>query len=151
MSNPTAAQASRPAVFQGPGPEAEYRRRLGEGRFEIQQCGACGRHFFYPRVTCRYCGSADVHWVRPSGRATVYSTTVVRQRPENGGDYNVAIVELAEGPRMMTRIEEIAPAEVRIGMAVTPRIDGAGESAVLVFVPAGAAGTQTAQRKEHQQ
>jgi uncharacterized OB-fold protein len=123
-------------VFKGPGPEAVYRQKLGDGIFEIQRCDHCARHFFYPRVTCRYCGSAAVQWVRPSGDATVYSTTIVRRKAEEGGDYNVVIVELEEGPRMMSRVEESAPAAVKIGAAVTARIDGSGKEAVLVFVPA---------------
>jgi len=127
--------------FGGPGPEAEFRRKLGEGVFEIQCCDDCGKHFFYPRVTCRYCGSRSVRWIRPSGQATVYSTTVVRRRPEEGGDYNVAIVELKEGPRMMTRVEDVPAAQVRIDMAVRPRIDGADKDAVLVFVPAVGGGS----------
>jgi uncharacterized OB-fold protein len=124
-----------PAVFAGPGPQALYFQKLGEGVFEIQRCEHCARHFFYPRVTCRYCGSAAVKWIQPSGIGTVYSTTIVRRKPDDGGDYNVAIVELAEGPRMMTRISDIAPAEVRIGARVKARVDGAGRDSVLVFVP----------------
>jgi uncharacterized OB-fold protein len=118
------------------GPEAEYRRRLGQGTFEIQRCDSCARHFFFPRVLCPHCGSGEVSWVRPCGRATVYSTTVVRRRAEEGGDYNVAIVQLAEGPRLMSRVEELPPADVRIGAAVEARIDGTGAEAVLVFIPA---------------
>ena len=123
-------------AFAGPGPEALFRKRLGEGAFEIQCCDDCGKHFFYPRVTCRYCGSSSIRWIRPSGQARVYSTTVVRRRPEDGGDYNVAIVELKEGPRMMTRVEDVPAAQVRIDMSVRPRINGTGKDAVLVFVPA---------------
>ncbi|GAA4339281.1 OB-fold domain-containing protein [Pigmentiphaga soli] len=117
------------------GPELRYRRRLAEGVFEIQRCGDCGRHVFYPRVGCSHCGSAALAWVRPSGRGTVYSTTVVRARPEEGGPYNVAIVELAEGPRLMSRVEGIAPAEVRIGLPVRAAVRGSGGDALLVFLP----------------
>lgn len=115
------------------GPEAAYRQRLGQGVFEIQRCQACGKHYFYPRVLCRHCGSDAVQWVKPSGRATVYSTTVVRRKPEDGGNHNVAVVELDEGPRMMSRIEGVAPEGVRIGARVSARIAGEGASAVLIF------------------
>ncbi len=57
-----------------------------------------------------------------SGEGTVYSTTTVRQRPERGGDYNVSIIELAEGARLMSAVRSIAPGEVRIGLAVTSMI-----------------------------
>ncbi|CAN5701668.1 OB-fold domain-containing protein [soil metagenome] len=124
-----------PSPFGGAGPEARYRQKLSEGIFEIQRCSACSRHQFYPRVTCRYCGSASLDWVAPSGKASVYSTTVVRRKPADGGDYNVAIVMLQEGPRMMSRVDGIEPTAVTIGQAVTARINGLGADALLVFVP----------------
>lgn len=121
-------------LFSGPGPEQVFRQKLAAGQFEIQKCGACGKHFFYPRVLCPHCGSPKFTWVVPSGRATVYSTTVVRRKPDQGGDYNVAIVELDEGPRLMSRVEGASPEDVRIGQKVEAKISGAGEKAVLVFV-----------------
>jgi len=120
------------------GPEAEYWRRLGEGVFAIQRCVACLRYFFYPRALCRYCGSPHLTWHRPQGSATVYSTSVVRRKAEEGGNYNVAIIELGEGVRMMSRVENIDPFDVHIGMSVVPQINGIGSEAVLVFVPAAA-------------
>ncbi len=129
------AEETKAAVEAAAGPEARYRGRLATGIFEIQRCERCARHYFFPRVLCPHCGSDRVSWSKPTGRGTVYSTTVVRRRPEDGGDYNVAIVELEEGPRMMSRVEGIAPAEVKIGAAVRARIDGQGADAVLVFVP----------------
>jgi uncharacterized OB-fold protein len=114
------------------GPEKHYLDALKEGRFEIQRCAACTRHVFYPRVLCPHCGSERLEWVAPSGRGVVYSTTVVRRRPADGGDYNVCLVDLAEGVRMMSRVAAIAPADVKIGMAVTARIaDG-----LVEFAPA---------------
>jgi hypothetical protein len=46
----------------------------------------------------------------------------VRRKPADGGDYNVCLVDLAEGPRMLSRVAGVAPEEVRIGMAVKARI-----------------------------
>jgi hypothetical protein len=80
-------------------------------------------------------GATDLEWVEASGRGTVYSTTVIRQKPPPP-HYNIALVELEEGPRMMSRIDGIAPEDVRIGMSVTARIVREGEQAVVVFVPA---------------
>lgn len=114
------------------GPEKRYFDALAGGRFEIQKCAACGKHVFYPRVLCPHCGSDRLDWVAPSGRGTVYSTTVVRRKPADGGDYNVCLVDLAEGVRMMSRVVTLAPAEVKIGMAVKARIaDG-----LVEFTPA---------------
>jgi uncharacterized OB-fold protein len=114
------------------GPEKQYFDRLAAGRFEIQKCAACGRHVFYPRVLCPHCGAGRLDWVGASGRGTVYSTTVVRRKPADGGDYNVCLVDLAEGVRLMSRVAGIPPAEVRIGMAVKARI----AEGLVEFVPA---------------
>ena len=117
-----------------PGPARRYQLALSEGVFEIQKCTDCGRHVFYPRVRCNHCGG-QLQWVAPSGRATVYSTTVVRRKPEDGGAYNVIIAELAEGPRLMSRVEGVAPDAVRIGQPIRAVVEGRGEDAVLVFHP----------------
>jgi hypothetical protein len=100
------------------GPQNKYFSLLAEGRFQIQGCESCGACVFYPRVVCPYCGSDRLYWFKPEGRATVYSTTVVRRDREKGGDYNVALVDLVEGPRMMTSIRGIEPDQVKIGMEV---------------------------------
>lgn len=124
------------AALTGPGPDEIYRQFLRTGKFQIQQCADCRKSVFYPRAVCPHCGGLALNWVIPSGRGTVYSTTVIRRKPEKGGDYNVAVVELEEGPRLMTRIDNVIPAQVRIGMAVSARITGSGEETLLVFVPA---------------
>lgn len=114
------------------GPEKQYLDQLAAGRFEIQQCAACGKHVFYPRVLCPHCGADRLDWVVPSGRGTVYSTTIVRRKPADGGDYNIVLVDLAEGVRLMSRVAGVAPGQVKIGMAVSARIaDG-----LVEFVPA---------------
>lgn len=123
-------------VFDGPGPDAQFAQALAQGRFQIQHCTACGQHVFYPRALCPYCGSAQLEWVAPSGAGSVYSSTTVRRKPESGGDYNVALVDLAEGPRLMSRIDGIAPDQVRIGMRVQARvIDDPAKGKLLVFIP----------------
>ena len=73
-----------------PGPEAQFRAYLAQGRFMIQRSKSTGAHVFYPRVAAPGTGEADLEWVEASGEGTVYATTVVRNRPEKGGDYNVA-------------------------------------------------------------
>jgi uncharacterized protein len=114
------------------GPERRYLEALAAGRFEIQKCNACGQHVFYPRVVCPHCASDRLEWVAPSGRGTVYSTTVVRRKPADGGDYNVCLVDLAEGVRMMSRVANVAPDAVKIGMAVKARI----AEGLVEFTPA---------------
>lgn len=125
------------APDQPSGPEKTYFRELNAGNFQIQLCADCDKHVFYPRAVCPHCGSGQLSWVKPSGKGTVYSTTVVRRKPEAGGDYNVALVNLEEGPRLMSRVEGIAPAEVTIGMAVQADIIQQGDDKLLVFRPQG--------------
>ncbi|WP_332749940.1 Zn-ribbon domain-containing OB-fold protein [Hydrogenophaga sp.] len=131
--------ASGNPVFDGCGPDALFAQGLAQGRFQIQRCSACRQHVFYPRALCTHCGSAQLEWVHPSGIGSVYSSTIVRRKPQAGGDYNVALVDLAEGPRLMSRIDGIAPDQVHIGMRVQARvIDDPAKGKLLVFMPEGA-------------
>ena len=102
------------------GPDQIYRGHLENGEFKIQHCFACDKYVFYPRHLCPHCGSAALTWRNASGRAVVYSTTVARRRPDRGGDYNVCIVGLEEGPRMPSNlvISDPDPTNIKIGMAV---------------------------------
>lgn len=121
------------------GPEYDYKQKLAAGRFEIQKCAACGKHVFYPRVICPHCGADELGWVAAAGAGVVYSSTVVRRKPEAGGDYNVALVDLAEGPRMMSRVVGVEPTAVKIGMKVKARIargtNPDGEAPIVEFTP----------------
>lgn len=123
-------------IWSGPGPDAVYREFLTKNEFRIQRCLACETPVFYPRALCPNCGSPRLEWITPSGRATVYATSVVRQRPDDGPDYNIAIVELEEGPRLMSRVEGISADEVRIGMAVVVKIGVIDDEPVILFEPA---------------
>lgn len=114
-------------------PEAQYRRFLAEGRFCLQRCTVSGQFLFYPRRVSPWSGRETLAWEPVSGRGVVYSSTVVRRRPESGGDYNVALIALEEGPRMMSRVEGLAPDAVRIGMPVRARIAMVGERLNVVF------------------
>ncbi len=125
--------------FQGPGPDAVFAAGLQAGEFRIQRCGNCGAYIHYPRALCPKCGSSDLEAVPASGRGTVYATSVVRVRPGHGEDYNIALVDLAEGPRMMTRVVDTDPQGVRIGDPVTAFVGEIEGSRVVLFRPAAAA------------
>jgi uncharacterized protein len=119
------------SAFSGPGPTQVFQDFLAQGKFMLQQCKDCGGHVFYPRVLCVHCGSVELTWVEASGRGVVYSTTVVRQKPP-AEDYNVALIDLEEGPRMMGRVIDLAPDKVRIGMRVSAHVSVLnGEPAVI--------------------
>ena len=119
-------------------PDQDFRRFLGEGRFMLQRSRTTGRFVFYPRVMAPGTGETDLDWIEASGRGTVYSTTVVRKKPPEPS-YNVALIDLEEGPRMMSRVDGVPPDSVAIGMAVQARIVEQEGEPVIVFVPAAAA------------
>ena len=116
-------------------PEPDYQRFLSEGRFMLQRSRNSDRFVFYPRVAEPVTGALDLEWVEASGRGQVYSVTVISQRPPTP-NYNVAVIELEEGVHVLSRVESIAPEEVRIGMAVKARISFEDEQPLLVFDPA---------------
>jgi hypothetical protein len=116
-------------------PEKEYFEHLAAGRFMIQKSRSTGGHVFYPRVAEPGSGATDLEWVEACGRGTVYSTTVIRQKPP-APNYNLALIDLAEGPRMMSRVDGIAPEAVRIGMPVKARVIRENDQPLVVFEPA---------------
>jgi len=119
-------------------PEKEFAEHLAAGRFMIQRSKGTGQYVFYPRVAAPGSGATDLEWVEPSGFGTVYTTTVIRQKPPTP-NYNLAIVELQEGPRMMARVVGIAPEAVKIGQRVKARVqpaaEGSDELPMVVFEP----------------
>lgn len=117
------------------GPDAEFLRRLGAGDFCLQRCADCAAWVFYPRVLCPHCGADRLGWHRASGRGTVYSRAVLHRRPEKGGPHAVVLVDLEEGPRMMSRLPGTDPADIRIGQPVTARIETGEDGPVVVFDP----------------
>ena len=102
------------------GPFYEAARR---GELRLQRCRACAHWIFYPRAACPRCLSMDLAWEAASGRGTLHTFTIVA-RGQKGfplpSPYVLAIVELAEGPRLMTNLVGVAadPAALRIGMPV---------------------------------
>lgn len=114
------------------GPDAEFRAHLVAGRFMLQQTSD-GQAIFPPRIAAPVSGTA-LDWVAASGLGTVYATTVVRKKPPEP-NYNVVIVELAEGPRMMSRVDGIDPTSVKIGLPVVARIIVENELPIVVFEP----------------
>ena len=119
--------------MQTRGAEAYYLAALNEGRFLIQRCGSCSKHVFFPRSLCPHCWSDRLDWVEPKGTGTVYSSTTVRRKPEAGGDYDVSLIDLDEGVRMMSRVEGVPPAEVKIGLRVRAKVVRDNGAGLVVF------------------
>ncbi|MEU5049615.1 Zn-ribbon domain-containing OB-fold protein [Streptomyces sp. NPDC021096] len=120
-----------------------------QGRLLIRRCraGGCGKAHHYPREFCPRCWSEDVVWEEASGRATLYTWSVVHVNdlPPFGArvPYVAAVVDLEEGPRMMTEVIDCLGSELRIGMRLRVAYRGEPEGvlpAVPVFRPAAEAG-----------
>jgi uncharacterized OB-fold protein len=117
------------------GPEATWRAFLEQGRFMLQRSRTSGKHLFYPRAAEPGTGAEDLAWVEASGNGVIHAVTVVRKKVP-ADSYNVVLVELAEGPRLMSRVEGVDNDAVHIGMSVKARIVQEEGGPTLVFVPA---------------
>jgi len=146
LTDTTAAPADErpPKPRPAPVPDhdgAPYWQALHDGRLLVQRCDDCGAFQLYPRARCISC-RGPVSWVEASGRGTVYSFTVIRQnyaRPfRDHIPYVVALVQLEEGPRVMTNVVDVEPDEVTIGMAVAARFEAVSDVAgIALFAPVG--------------
>jgi hypothetical protein len=94
------------------GPEQQFKNYLDEGKFMIQKSKSLDKFFFHPRVAFPGTGERDLEWVEVSGNGVVYSTTCNRRLPEKGGDFNLSLITLDEGPRIMSRVEGMDPDKV---------------------------------------
>jgi hypothetical protein len=120
----------RPSEDSAPYWEAALR-----GELRMQQCRGCGHVRFPPSLLCPRCLSESAEWVRLSGRGIVFSWIVVHQsqHPAFNADtpYNVAIVELAEGPRLHTNLVQCRDDEIHIGMLVEVVFDRINDEVML--------------------
>jgi uncharacterized OB-fold protein len=116
-------------------PLKTYLDHLSRNELAYQFSREAGRAVFYPRVLCPFTGSDQLEWRISKGLGTVYATTVVH--PAEGKPFNVALVDCDEGFRLMSRIEDIAPEQVRIGQRVRFRVHRAegDEDPYPVFAP----------------
>jgi uncharacterized OB-fold protein len=116
------------------GPDAAFRRFLAEGRFMIQRSAAAKATVFPPRVMAPGSGETDLEWIPASGRGVVHSFTVVGQKPP-AEDYNICLIDLEEGPRLMSRVVGLGAEALAIGLKVEALVDPQGEEPVLLFRP----------------
>jgi len=113
------------------------------GELRLQRCAACKHVYFPPRPFCTRCGSREVAVFRASGRATLYSY-VIHHRPAPGfvPPYSIAVVQLEEGPRMMTNIVAVqqTPDALQLDMPLEVVFQRASDEIFLpLFRPAGSA------------
>ncbi len=125
-----------------PAPESEpFWAAARDHKLKIQKCRSCGNHWFPPSEHCPECLSADHDWIEASGRGRVFSF-VTYQRLYNKGwegevPYVVALIELDEGPRLLSNLTGIAPENVACDMAVKVVFDDVTPEVTLPkFTPA---------------
>lgn len=99
-----------------------YWTAAAEGRLLIKRCGSCGQAHHYPRPFCPTCWSEEVQWEEVSGRGTLYTYSTIFRNDlapfDAWGAYVAAVVELEEGPRLMTNLVDCPAEHLRVGMPV---------------------------------
>ncbi|MER6972153.1 Zn-ribbon domain-containing OB-fold protein [Nocardioides sp. NPDC057767] len=138
MSQSAKPRADLPTVESATRP---YWEAAKAGRLLIARCRACEKVHHYPRPFCPSCWSEDVEAIEASGRGTLYtySTVYVNDLPpfKERLPYVAAMVELEEGPRLMTNIEGCDPEALSVGMAVEVDFRAlSDELDAIVFRPA---------------
>ena len=117
-------------------PLGTYLEHLKKGELAYQ-VSEDGKAFFYPRIVAPVTGSEKLEWRVSKGLGTVYTTTVVYTKDQP--PHNVALIDVDEGFRMMSRVEDLDPLEVKIGMRVKVKMHPGDEKQPTypVFTPAG--------------
>ena len=110
------------------------------GRLLVKRCADCGAAHFYPRPFCPRCWSSAVSWEEASGRAVLYTWSVVHHNDlppfSDRLPYVAAVVDLAEGPRMMTNVVDCDEEQLRVGMPLQVAYREIAEHVTIpVFVP----------------
>ena len=97
-----------------------YWSGCNEGRLRLQQCDECERFQFYPRIFCSHCGHRELTWKEVSGRGRIASFTVVHQPLSMAYPMPslIVLVDLKEGPRMMSSLAGAKPEDVTVGAEV---------------------------------
>jgi len=90
------------------------------GELRVQRCDSCAQLQFYPRIACTACDARTLRWVATSGTGTVASFTVVERAISSAYEapYVVALIDLDEGPRLMSQLIDFEPDQIRVGAVV---------------------------------
>jgi len=123
-------------MFQQDSDSRPYWEGLAQGELRIQRCNVCSKAVFYPRSICPHCHADQLAWIVASGKGTIYSYTVAHQGfGPFAADvpFIVAIVELEEGVRMMSRIVDAPRELVAVGVAVSVTFEAVGEDLTLPY------------------
>lgn len=100
----------------------EFWKGTKQHKFLIQHCHDCGKNIFYPRKFCPYCWSSNLGWIESKGKGKLFSYTImlagVEQKFADDLPYVLALVDLDEGIRVMSRIVECPHDELKCDMDV---------------------------------
>ena len=137
---PTSAEPVKFAPL--PTPEtAPFFQGCAEGRLQLQRCQQCRDFYFPPRPMCPKCWSTEIDWEVVSGRGTLHSY-VINHRPAPGfaadAPYAIALVELEEGPRLMSNVVDIenTPDKLVLDMPLEVTFEHRGDVTIPQFRPA---------------
>lgn len=132
----------RPDELNGP-----YWQAAAEHRLVVQRCRGCGRLGHPPVASCPSCHASAFDWPTMSGRGTVHTFTIVHHsvHPVTAGSlpYVLVLVELEEGPRVLTNLRGVRPEDVEVGMPVEVLFEDLDDGVSLPqFRPVDAAATR---------
>jgi uncharacterized OB-fold protein len=123
VTTPSPTYAVEGLRFDLPTPDdatQEWWDAARDGRLLVRRCADCAKAHFYPRPFCPHCWSENVDWEQASGRATLYTWSVVHSNDlppfAKKVPYVAAIVDLDEGPRMMTNVVDCDLDSLRVGL-----------------------------------
>jgi uncharacterized OB-fold protein len=112
-----------------------YWDALKQRQLKLQRCDQCGKFWYPPSPLCPYCWSREFTWSAVSGHGRVNSWVVFHQSYFRGYDhdlpYNVAEVELDEGPRLLTNLVQIPNERIRAGLEVEVVFDDVTDTITL--------------------
>lgn len=113
---------------------------LKQRQVVMPKCNDCDKLWYPPAPFCPECWSRSFSWQQLSGRGKVNSWVVFHQAYfssfKNDIPYNVAEVELEEGPRLLTNLVDVDGADIQIGMSVEIIFDDITDEVTLAkFTP----------------
>ena len=131
----SAEEAARKPLPTPDADTADFWRGLHEGKLLLQHCADCGNVQYYQQATCRACGRENLAHRAASGRGKVHSFSVVHHAPgpafKADVPYAVILVELEEGPRMISTFTGGPPDEVTFDMDVVLTLEKISDEITL--------------------
>ncbi|NOZ50340.1 MAG: Zn-ribbon domain-containing OB-fold protein [Chloroflexi bacterium] len=106
-----------------------------QGKLLIQRCKTCHHYVFYPRLVCPHCGADALAWVEATGKGVIYTYSVVTNNPPSAFmadlPFVIAVVQLAEGVRMMANIVDCDSAALHCDMPVEVTFEARSDEITL--------------------